>query len=216
MTPDAPSTPSLRTAAGSRPAPHRAAAALLLAALLALAACVRPAPRTPPEEAGMRERVADALLTERVRAKLLAKLGPDALGIEIAATGHRVLLTGAVDERPTQELAEEVAASVPGVRRVENRIALKPGRRTSGPVGRAASEAEREVLDAALESRVKSELLAELGRWALEIEVEAADGVVSLRGWVPDRERERIALATARDVRGVERVIELIRVGLEE
>ena len=70
--------------------------------------------------------------------------------------------------------------------------------------------------DAGLESRVKSQLLGELGRYALEIEVEAADGAVSLRGWVPDRTRKRIALATARDTRGVERVIDLVRIGLEE
>lgn len=192
-----------------------AIASALLAALTSLAACHRPAHRTP-DDPGLSERVADALLTERVRAKLLAELGTDALGAEIAAEGSRVLLSGAVGERSTQELAEEVAASVSGVRRVDNRIALEPREGGSGPVGRAASEAERELRDAALESRVKSALLGELGRWALEIEVEAADGVVSLRGWVPDRERRKLALDAARDVRGVERVIELIRVGLEE
>jgi osmotically-inducible protein OsmY len=191
--------------------------ALALAALAAApAACYRPAPSAPADDPGLRDRVADALLTEKVRAKLLAKLGTDALGVEIAAAGDRVRLSGTVAERSTQELAEEVAASVHGVRRVDNRIALELRRDRPGAVGRATAEAEREVRDAALESQVKSDLLGELGRYALEIEVEAADGVVSLRGWVPDAARERLALATARDVRGVERVIDLIRIGLEE
>ncbi len=195
----------------------RLLAALALAALAAApAACYRPAPSAPAEDPALRERVADALLTERVRVKLLGKLGTDALGIDVAAAGDRVRLSGTVAARVTQELAEEVARSVPGVRRVDNRIALELRRDRPGPVGRAAAEAERELNDAALESQVKADLLGELGRWALELEVEAADGVVSLRGWVPDAARERLALATARDVRGVERVIDLIRIGLEE
>jgi osmotically-inducible protein OsmY len=90
--------------------------------------------------------------------------------------------------------------------------------RTGGPgaAGRAAATAGRALSDADLETQVKSRLLGELGRFALEIEVEATDGVVSLRGWVPDAARERFALDTAQGVRGVERVIDLIRVGLEE
>jgi osmotically-inducible protein OsmY len=196
---------------------HRPFAWALALALAALAAgCYRPAPATPADDPALRDRVADALLTERIRAKLLAKLGTDALGVEIVTRGDRVLLTGAVDERSTQHLAQEVAASVRGVRRIDNRIALVPRADRPGPVGRAAAHAEREVLDAALESRVKAELLRELGRYALDLEVEAADGAVSLRGWVPDPARERIALDTAGGVRGVGKVIDLIRVGLEE
>lgn len=190
-------------------------AAALAAAVLATA-CYRPAPDTPADDPTLRDQVADALLTEKVRAKLLTKLGTDALGVEIVTRGDRVLLTGAVDERPTQELAEEVARSVRGVRRVDNRIALVPATGGPGPVGRAATQAENELADAALESRVKARLLGELGRYALEIEVESSAGVVSLRGWVPDAGRERIAIDTAGDVRGVTRVIDLIRIGLED
>lgn len=193
---------------------------LLLAAALAATAlsggCRPRAPATPADDPSLRDQAADALLTEKVRAKLLTKLGTDALGIDIVTRGDRVLLTGAVDERPTQELAEEVTRSVTGVRKVDNRIAMVPRTGGPGPVGRAAASAESELGDAALESRVKADLLGELGRYALEIEVEATDGVVSLRGWVPDAGRERIALDTARGVRGVAKVIDLIRIGLEE
>jgi osmotically-inducible protein OsmY len=195
----------------------RTALALAIAAAAAIAvACYRPPPQSPAEEPGIGGRVADALLTEKVRVKLLDRLGTDALGVEIEAAGGRVRLSGTVAERSTQELAEEVARSVRGVRRVDNRIALELRRDRPGPVGRAAAETERELSDASLESRVKSKLLGELGRWALDVEVEAADGVVSLRGWVPDAARKRLALDAARDARGVERLVDLIRIGLEE
>lgn len=200
----------------SAPAAALLAVALVVAIATAAVACYRPPPASPAEEPGLRDRVADAVLTEKVRAKLLSRLGTDALGIEVTAAGERVRLSGDVAERSTQELAEEVARSVRGVRGVDNRITLELRRDRPGAVGRVTAEAERELNDAALESRVKSKLLAELGRWALEIEVEVADGVVSLRGWSPDGARKRLALVTARDVRGVERVIDLIRIGLEE
>jgi osmotically-inducible protein OsmY len=199
-----------------RPRPAAPTVLAIIAVLALAAACARPAPRTPADGPGVGDRVAEALLVETVRAKLLDKLGTDALGIEVDAAGDRVQLSGTVAERATQELAEEVAASVLGVRRVANRIALELRRDRPGPVGRATAESERELRDAALESRVKSALLSELGRYALEIEVEAVDGAVSLRGWVPDAARERLALDTARGIRGVDRVVDLIRVGLEE
>lgn len=211
MNPPAATDPPARPLRSTRRLRRLTAAPLLLLALAA-AGCPPSPPRvtTGPQTAS----VADALLSERVRTQLLRKLGSDALGIEISAEGHRIDLDGEVSERSTQELAEEVAKSVRGVRRVRNRISLSP-RPGQTPLARGVGAAEREVLDATLESRVKAALLSELGRRALDIEVEAADGVVSLRGWVPDAQRKELALSTAAAVSGVTETIDLIRVGLE-
>lgn len=56
-------------------------------------------------------------------------------------------------------------------------------------------------------------LAAEIGRHAFDLEVECSDGVVSLRGTVPDEERHRIALRAAESTSGVKKVIDLLRVG---
>jgi osmotically-inducible protein OsmY len=192
--------------------------ALALAALAAApAACYRPAPNVPAAVPSPAEQeAAEARLAEQVRARLLAKLGDDAQRVDVVVRGDRVLLTGAVEERATQGLAQEVAKSVSGVREVDNKIGLVP--RTDGPagVGRAAATTGRELSDADLETQIKSRLVGAIGAHALKLEVEATDGVVSLRGWLPDAARERTALDIARGVRGVERVIDLIRIGLEE
>src|ERR1044071_8445414 len=92
---------------------------LLAAALLAvlLAGCAS----TLSGNRGRTRDVSDARLEKEVRLALLEKLGEDVLGVTVDAAGGRVLLAGAVDERSTQELAEEVAKSVPGGRRVDNR-----------------------------------------------------------------------------------------------
>ncbi|HKH44337.1 MAG TPA: BON domain-containing protein [Thermoanaerobaculia bacterium] len=188
----------------------------LLAVLLTgslLSACAATAPGTARGGwATGEENVEDASLGADVRLALIDKLGFDALGVTVDTAGGSVYLTGRVEKRATQELAEEVALSVPGVTKVENRLSLKPTGQSETVVDKAVSNSEREVQDAALELRVGKNLLGEIGRHALSLEVESTDGVVSLRGRVPDRERKELALRAAQDTPGVKKVIDLIEV----
>jgi osmotically-inducible protein OsmY len=188
----------------------------LLASLLAgslLSACAATAPGTARGGwAGEEENVEDASLATDVRLALIEKLGFDALGITVDTAGGRVYLTGGVEKRATQELAEEVVRSVQGVTRVENRLTLKGGSAET-PVEHAVSSTELEVQDAALELRVGKNLLGEIGRHALSLEVESTDGVVSVRGRVPDRQRKELALQAAQETSGVKKVIDLVEVG---
>lgn len=192
----------------------RSLAAVGLAALC-LGGCASTVPTTRSRagsEAVREQDVADARLEGEVRMALLEKLGDDALGITVDVAGGRVRLIGAVDQRATQELAEEVARSVPGVERVNNRLFARRESPESSSVGRGVGTAQREVDDAVLEVRVGSKLLGEIGRYALDLEVEATDGVVSLRGSLPDVERKSLALRVARETAGVQRVVDLLTV----
>lgn len=188
----------------------------LLATLLAgslLSACASTVPGTARGGwAGEEESVEDASLGADVRLALIEKLGFDALGIRVDATGGRIDLTGRVEKRATQELAEEVARSVEGVSRVNNSVTLKDQGGSETPVGQAVSSTEMEVQDAALELRVGKNLLGEIGRHALSLEVESTDGVVTVRGEVPDRQRKELALRAARETDGVTKVIDLLEV----
>lgn len=188
----------------------------LLAALLAgslLSSCATTVPGTARGGwAGEEENVEDASLATDVRLALIEKLGFDALSITVDTAGGHVYLTGGVEKRATQELAEEVARSVQGVTKVENRLGLRGGSGGQGTVDRAVSSTEAEVQDAALELRVGKNLLGEIGRHALRLEVESTDGVVSVRGRVPDRQRKELALRAAQDTPGVKKVIDLVEV----
>jgi osmotically-inducible protein OsmY len=192
---------------------HRIPALLLGTLLFSACASTVPTPRSQAEDEAVREQdVADARLEAEVRLALLQKLGGDGLGVTVDATGGRVSLIGAVDKRTTQELAEEVAKSVPGVQSVDNRLASREEQPLATPVGKAVGYAEREVNDAVLEMRIGKNLLGEIGRYALDLEVEVTDGVVSLRGTLPDRERKSLALKAARGTSGVQRVVDLVKV----
>jgi osmotically-inducible protein OsmY len=183
--------------------------AVLACAVLSACAGTVPTSRSAADSRG--EDVAEAGLAADVRIALLDKLGWDAMDIDVEVDGGRARLNGKVDKRTTQELAEEVALSVSGVQRVDNRLRVKEGR-SATPVSQAVGTAELEVQDAVLEMRVGKNLLAEIGRYAMDLEVEATDGVVSLRGTLPDRERQRLALRVAEETSGVKQVVDLLQV----
>ncbi|MGK2859587.1 MAG: BON domain-containing protein [Thermoanaerobaculia bacterium] len=138
--------------------------------------------------------------------KMRSAFGEDAKLIEVKIEGSTATLTGTVSERSTQELAEEVARSIPGVTSVNNRL--------TGPQARGLDKLRTEAMDAALEMSVKGALVRDAGSSVAQaLEIEAADGVVSLRGTVSTGESRNGALATAGRVEGVRKVVDLIEVG---
>jgi osmotically-inducible protein OsmY len=147
--------------------------------------------------------VSEAINAISVKAKLIDKLGADALRITVSVSGETAILTGEVTKSPSQGLAEQVALSVEGIKKVDNKVTVKEA---AGPL--AASEAS--VKNVALEMKVKGILLAEIGRNALKIEVEVVDGVVSLRGKLDNPEASRAAIKKIRSIEGVKKVVDLL------
>ena len=164
------------------------------------------------DESVREQDLSDARLENAIRLALLEKLGRDGLGIKVDVDRGRAKLTGQVDKRSTQDLAEEVAKTVPGVQGVDDDVTNREEAAPGAPVARVVGHAERKVDDAVLEIRVGKNLLQEIGRYALDLEIEVSDGVASLRGTLPDRERKSLALRAARDVSGVSKVIDLLKV----
>jgi hyperosmotically inducible protein len=149
----------------------------------------------------VRDQVADALLLTRIRVALLEQLGSDGLRVQISARDGEVELSGYVRKRSSREFAEQAARSVSGVR---NRIAVaSEGGGNEAPVARVVGKVERDVANAVLEGKVKARLLEGIGRVALDIEVEARDGIVSLSGTVPDSAREKLAVQITEGTPGV-------------
>jgi len=173
------------------PSPARVLAFLSLIALFASPACLRADDRSPAEQ--------------KLKAFLVEKLGDDARGITVTVVKTKATLTGEVKRRPTEELSKEVALAYPGITSVKNDIELAKSESMEEAVG-------GEIGDGKLESMVKGTLVDELGRRGFSIEVEAVDGVVSLRGTVPDEARRKLALETAKKVDGVKELIDLIAV----
>jgi osmotically-inducible protein OsmY len=177
--------------------------ATLRVALVALVAGATPV-------AGAEEGAESAALELKVRQQLLEKLGVDGMRVEVRAAGGLVLLGGTVKKRETAELAEGVAQSVPGVSRVENEIQLAAYLGSTEKAAVAASETERELRDAGLQSKVRFSLVDRLGTDGFRIGIDAAGETVTLefpQGMSAERRRDAVEIA--RGVGGVEKVIEL-------
>jgi len=147
--------------------------------------------------------VSSAITATNIKTKLIEKLGNDALHISVSVLGDKATLSGSVEKKATQELAKEVALSVKGIKDVDNQLS----ERTPEKVTTAAKD---EVKDALLESKVKNILLTEVGSNALKIEVEATDGVVSLRGTLANPDLVKSAIQKTRAIKGVKKVVNLL------
>lgn len=200
----------------------RLISAVSVLAVMSLACSEPPTAPGPAERAGaaldravatVQDELGEATLKAKVRVALLEHLRNDGLGISADVSGSVVTLTGRVGKRSSQDLAEQVARTVSGVSQVRNRLVVAPVTPPTAPLARAVDKAEKEVVDALLETRVKAVLLDQMGRPGFAIEVEATDGVLSLSGQVPDDDRRALAVRVARGVSGVREVRDLLRVG---
>ena len=141
-----------------------------------------------------------------IGALLVEKLGKEASAIRVTLVGDKAILTGEVETRSVQELAEEVALFDAGVKSVDNQVKA----RYDPKLGKGMLT--KEAGDSELEATVKMRLRAEIGIHAEKLEVEAVAGWVSLRGETPDAARRDIALRTAAEAKGVAKVIDLLRI----
>lgn len=175
--------------------------ALVAAAAPAVAQKQKQAQKASPQDAAYAKEL-------EIRDLMLEKGGQSALGVNVTVDGKTAILTGEVPTRAGQELAEEVALSVDGIKHVDNRLRIKPPAGTAVP----PHSLEQEFADAKLEAKVKKQLHSEIGKWSKKVEVEATEGIVSLRGTLPDANRKQLALDTAGKTKGVRRVVDLIKV----
>lgn len=66
----------------------------------------------------------DASITAAIKAGILAEPGLKVLNIEVDTTAGVVTLTGSADSAQSVERAAEIAGKIPGVKWVDNRLAL--------------------------------------------------------------------------------------------
>jgi osmotically-inducible protein OsmY len=147
--------------------------------------------------------VSEALKALAVQSKLIDKLGADALGITVHVSGETATLTGDVTNKSSQKLAEAVALSVDGIKKVDNQV-------TEKTTPAALANAEANVKDAVLLTRVKTILLTDIGVNALKIDVDVTNGIVSLRGKLGNAEINEAAIKKTRSITGVKKVVNLL------
>ena len=151
---------------------------------------------------------ADWSTTLKVKLALLEKLGTDSLHIDVDSAVGAVTLQGTVTKRETRELAVTIAKSVEGVRSVDNKVRLEASVENPNKAGVVAGEAEAEVRDAVLATKIRLALVDKMGSDGFKIGTEVADGVVTLEfdpAFSGTRRDE--ASGIVRGVKGVTKVV---------
>lgn len=118
--------------------------------------------------------------------------------IEVSVDQGTAVLQGKVENQVDRELAERIALDTKGIDKVDNQLQVDPN--VAAEPGTRASLAQR-FEDATLTATVKSKLLWSSVTGALDIDVDAKEGVVTLKGRAQSPEAKEVAgnLATNTD-----------------
>lgn len=129
--------------------------------------------------------------------------------IDVDVENGSAKLTGKVETEVDRDLAEQIALGIEGVKKVDNQLTLDPAFEA-----KASSEPNlsQRFDDATLVATVKSKLLWNSNTEGLDINVNAANGTVSLTGSAQSAEAKELAGRLAANTDGVREVNNLLSV----
>jgi osmotically-inducible protein OsmY len=122
-------------------------------------------------------------------------------------------LKGKVENQVDKDLATQIASDAQGINKVDNQLEIDP--QVASEPGTKANMAQR-FDDATLTATIKSKLLWNSVTEGLNIEVSAAQGVVTLKGQAKDADAKQLAGSLASNTDGVTEVNNLISVSARD
>jgi hyperosmotically inducible protein len=152
---------------------------------------------SPPHGDGVGAAINDTAITAKVRSKLN---GTDRLSdadIKVETTRGVVTLTGKVADSRAKDQAVNIAEKVDGVKSVDNQLTVNGG---------AVAQGQRAVSDGWITTKVKSKLLASNAGQEVKIDVSTRNGVVTLKGVLPNEQDVQHVTRLAQEVEGVKGV----------
>lgn len=149
------------------------------------------------------QRFDDATLAATVKSKLLWNSNTEGLDVQVRTENGVVSLSGNAGTPAAKELAGELVTNTEGVREVHNHLSISTADSTSAEAQNAANDAAASISDAWITSKVKASFLYSRNLDALNIKVDTREGFVSLSGTVLSNAEKRLAMETARNIRGV-------------
>ena len=161
-------------------------------------------PSSPSDRRDFATAFDDASITAAVKSRLLWNRHTDGLDINVDTHRSVVTLRGTVATSATKNLAERLAENTKDVKEVRNKLAVEAdGADLVDRTKAGLDKVGEAVSDSWITTRVKSSLLYSKSVDGSDIHVETRDGVVKLRGVVDTRAERDLAVAIAKDIRGV-------------
>jgi osmotically-inducible protein OsmY len=138
-------------------------------------------------------------------------LSPFNIGVKVEQ--GTAVLTGKVENQVDKDLATQIASDTQGINKVDNQLQIDP--QVAAEPGTKANMAQR-FDDATLTATIKSKLLWNSVTEGLNIEVAAAQGVVTLKGQAKDADAKQLAGSLSSNTDGVTEVNNLISVSARD
>lgn len=131
--------------------------------------------------------------------------------IDLEVNGSTAILEGEVASEVVKEHAKYVALSVEGIDEVKNKLEVNKDAKVNDKKTKERS-VSRTLKDATITAGVKAELLANPEIKGLKINVDTAEGEVTLTGKVDSSAKRALAAYIAKDVAGVQEVVNNLEV----
>lgn len=154
-------------------------------------------------EKTLAQRFDDATLTATVKSKLLWNSNTEGLDIQVRAENGVVSLIGNAGTPTAKELAGNLVTNTEGVREVHNLLSINTADSATAEAQNAANDAAASISDSWITNKVRASFLYSRNLDALNIKVDTREGFVSLSGTVLSNAEKRLAVETARNIRGV-------------
>ncbi len=152
------------------------------------------------------EAIDDATITATVKSKLLWSKSTDGLTADVDTNRGRVTLKGTADSKDAKAIAGRLALNSRGVVSVDNQLVVTPKPTVADSAKSAAKEAEQDISDSWITTKVKSTLMYSSNVNGSDIDVSTSAGVVTLKGKVDSGAERALAIELADNVRGVKSV----------
>ena len=152
------------------------------------------------------EAIDDATITATVKSKLLWSKYADGLSTNVDTNRGHVTLKGTADSKEAKDIAGRLASNSRGVVSVDNQLVVTPKPTVADSAKSAAKEAEQDISDSWITTKVKSTLMYSSNVNGSDIDVSTSAGVVTLKGKVDSGAERALAIELADNVRGVKSV----------
>lgn len=147
----------------------------------------------------------DAWLDGKAETTLLLNTNLNSFDIMTDVKNGHVTLTGKVESSVDKALAAELIKSLDGVKGVENKLTVMNENEST-------SEVVKTLTDSKVATVVKTRLLFSTDVSGTQINVDVADGVVTLQGEVASDAERQLALTIAKNTDDVKKVVDKIKV----
>jgi hyperosmotically inducible protein len=177
-------------------------------------------------DTSMSTKVSDTWITTKVKADFATTKGVDVTDVSVDTKDGVVMLSGTVDSNAEKLMAIKSARSIKGVTAVQadklmvdtnrdpmksnpmNHGSMKPDSMSSDHGGSMATQTSlaTKTSDTWITTKVKADYATTKGVDVTDVSVDTRDGVVTLSGTVDSKAEKRMAIKSARSVKGVKSV----------